>query len=195
MSVPENVGRRKARPGWMAMWAIALCSSAAMAFIVAPDAPVATPPSLLIPVAGVKAGELRDSFNEGRGAPNQRGHEAIDIPAPAGTPVFASDDGRIAKLFLSKQGGITIYQFNRSETLAYYYAHLDRYAPGLAEGQQVARGKVIGYVGSSGNAQPSAPHLHFAIFRLGPEKRWWKGEPVNPYDYLRGNNGGIGLKP
>jgi murein DD-endopeptidase MepM/ murein hydrolase activator NlpD len=116
----------------------------------------------------------------------QRGHEAIDILAPRGTPVMAVDDGRIVKLFLSKPGGITVYQFDPTGQFAYYYAHLDRYADGLAEGQTVRRGSVIGYVGSTGNASPEAPHLHFAIFRLGPKKQWWKGEPINPFRYLGG---------
>lgn len=142
-------------------------------------------PALLLPVQEVSARDLRDTFADGRDS-NQRGHEAIDIHAPRGTPVLAVDDGRIVKLFLSKPGGITIYQFDATDKLAYYYAHLDRYAEGLAEGQTVRRGNVIGYVGSSGNASPEAPHLHFAIFRLGPEKQWWKGEPVNPFEPLGG---------
>lgn len=142
-------------------------------------------PALLLPVQEVSARDLRDTFADGRDS-NQRGHEAIDIHAPRGTPVLAVDDGRIVKLFLSKPGGITIYQFDATDKLAYYYAHLDRYAEGLAEGQTVRRGHVIGYVGSSGNASPEAPHLHFAIFRLGPEKQWWKGEPVNPFEPLGG---------
>ncbi|MES2943096.1 MAG: M23 family metallopeptidase [Pseudomonadota bacterium] len=143
------------------------------------------PSTLLIPVQGVAAYALQDTFTQGRDGDN-RSHEALDILAPTGTPVLAADDGRIAKLFLSKPGGITIYQFDPTGQFAYYYAHLDRYAEGLAEGQMLSRGSVIGYVGSSGNANPAAPHLHFAIFRLGPEKQWWKGEPINPYSFLGG---------
>ena len=145
----------------------------------------ANPPALLLPVQGITSDRLRDTFADGRDG-KQRGHEAIDIAAPRGTPVLAVDDGRIAKLFLSRLGGITIYQFDPSGQFAYYYAHLDRYSAGLAEGQTVRRGSVIGYVGSTGNASPDAPHLHFAIFRLGPEKQWWKGEPINPFPYLGG---------
>jgi murein DD-endopeptidase MepM/ murein hydrolase activator NlpD len=95
--------------------------------------------------------------------------------------VRAVEDGRIQKLFTSKPGGLTIYEFDPTETFTYYYAHLDRYAEDLREGQMVKRGDVIGYVGSTGNASPDAPHLHFAIFRLTPERQWWKGEPINPY--------------
>jgi murein DD-endopeptidase MepM/ murein hydrolase activator NlpD len=148
-------------------------------------APAASVPALQLPVQGVLARDLRDTFADGRDN-NQRGHEAIDIHAPRGTPVLAVEDGPIVKLFLSQAGGITIYQFDVTGQLAYYYAHLDRYAADLGEGQTVRRGSVIGYVGSSGNASPDAPHLHFAIFRLGPEKQWWKGEPVNPFAYLGG---------
>jgi murein DD-endopeptidase MepM/ murein hydrolase activator NlpD len=137
---------------------------------------------LEMPVAGVDEGDLRDNFSDARGA---RAHEALDIMAPRHTPVRAVEDGRIAKLFNSKAGGLTIYHFDPSETFTYYYAHLDRYAAGLAEGQRVRRGQVIGFVGSTGNASEDAPHLHFAIFRLTPERQWWKGEPINPYPILK----------
>jgi peptidoglycan LD-endopeptidase LytH len=90
----------------------------------------------------------------------------------------------VTKLFRSLAGGITIYQYDKSESFAYYYAHLDRYADGLREGQAVKRGEVIGYVGTTGNAPANAPHLHFTIFELGPEKKWWRGKAVNPYPYL-----------
>jgi peptidoglycan LD-endopeptidase LytH len=135
---------------------------------------------LTIPVPGVKAEDLAPQFYDARG---ERGHEALDIIAMTGEPVVAAEDGRIAKLFLSKPGGNTIYHFDPTETYAYYYAHLDRYADGLAEGDMVKRGQVIGYVGSTGNA--ATPHLHFAIFRLGPEKQWWKGEALDPYPALK----------
>lgn len=134
---------------------------------------------------GVTASSLTDTFTQAREG-DRRTHEAIDILAPRGTPVLAVDDGMVAKLFLSVPGGVTLYQFDRSGRFAYYYAHLERYADGLQQGQPVQRGSVIGYVGSSGNADPNAPHLHFAVFRLGPEKQWWKGEPVNPLHYLGG---------
>jgi murein DD-endopeptidase MepM/ murein hydrolase activator NlpD len=136
---------------------------------------------LELPVEGIERDDLRDTFADARGS---RAHEAIDIMAPRGTPVRAVDDGRIEKLFTSDAGGLTIYQFDSDGTFCYYYAHLDRYAA-LREGQPVKRGDVIGYVGTTGNASPDAPHLHFAIFRLTPERRWWKGEPVNPYPVLK----------
>src|SRR5688572_12106046 len=148
--------------------------------------PTAIPTSLLIPVKDAKAESLIDTFTEARGG-GSRPHDAIDIMAPAGTPVLAVDDGKIVKLFLSQGGGgITVYQFDPTEKFAYYYAHLERYADGLAEGQSVKRGDVIGYVGSTGNANPAAPHLHFAVVVLGPEKRWWEGTAINPYPILIG---------
>ena len=134
--------------------------------------------NVALPVQGVDASQLRDNFSEMRGG---RVHEAIDILAPRGTPVLAVDDGVVQKLFTSVPGGLTIYEFDRDGAYCYYYAHLDRYADGLKEGASVKRGQVIGYVGTTGNAPPGTPHLHFTIFKLGPEKEWWKGTAVNPF--------------
>ena len=139
--------------------------------------------NLIIPVEGIGPNQLTPQFNDDRGG--GRRHEAIDILAPQGTPVRAVEDGRVARLFFSKAGGITIYQFDPSERFCYYYAHLDRYAPGLKEDDKVRRGQVIGYVGVSGNAPKNTPHLHFAIFRLSEKKRWWEGAPIDPYSVLR----------
>ena len=138
--------------------------------------------ALLIPVQGIAATQLQDTFTDARSG--GRVHDAIDIMAPAGTPVLAVADGTVEKLFDSKLGGITLYQFNPQRTLAYYYAHLQAYAPGIAEKQSLKRGQVIGYVGVTGNANPDGPHLHFAVFELGPEQQWWKGTAINPYPLL-----------
>jgi murein DD-endopeptidase MepM/ murein hydrolase activator NlpD len=138
--------------------------------------------ALLIPVQGVQASKLVDTFTQARGA--GRLHDAIDIMAARGTPVLAAADGTVAKLFTSVPGGLTIYEFDPTGTYAYYYAHLDRYAPGVTEGKALKRGEVIAYVGSTGNASADAPHLHFAIFVLGPEKQWWKGTAIDPYPLL-----------
>ena len=137
---------------------------------------------LLIPVEGVQPDQLVRSFADSRGG---RQHEAIDILAPRNTPVKAIEDGTIARLFFSKAGGITVYQFDPTGQYCYYYAHLERYADGLIEGQAVRKGQVLGYVGTSGNAPKDTPHLHFAIFRLTEAKRWWEGSPIDPYDVLR----------
>ncbi len=137
---------------------------------------------LAFPVKGFNPANLRDNFDEGRG---KRKHEALDIMAPRGAQVVAVDDGRVAKLFRSAAGGITVYQFDRDEKYIYYYAHLDSYAQGLAEGMMLKRGDLVGFVGSTGNAPPHAPHLHFTIFELGEDKKWWKGRAVNPYTLLK----------
>ena len=140
----------------------------------------------MIPVEGIAPQVLLDNYEQGRGS---RKHEAIDIMAARGTRVFAVDDGTLVKLFRSVPGGITAYQFDPQGRLAYYYAHLDRYAEGLKEGMALKRGDLIGYVGSTGNAAADAPHLHFAVFLLGPQRHWWQGEPVNPYPALRSADG------
>jgi peptidoglycan LD-endopeptidase LytH len=130
------------------------------------------------PIRGLTLANLRDNFDETHSGHK---HEALDILSPRGTPVLAVVPGTIQKLFLSKPGGNTIYQFDDAKIYCYYYAHLDRYAAGLREGMHVARGETIGYVGSTGNADSQTPHLHFAVFELGPEKQWWKGKAINPY--------------
>ena len=137
---------------------------------------------LLVPVVGVEVSALRSTFSDKRGG--GRTHEAMDILAPRGTPVVAAGDGKIVKLFTSAAGGLTIYQFDPDEQFCYYYAHLDGYAD-VTEGQTVTRGTTIGYVGTTGNAPPGTPHLHFAIFKLGAEKKWWDGAPIDPYLVLR----------
>ncbi len=134
--------------------------------------------SLMIPVQGLSAKSLSDTFKDSRGG---RVHQAIDIMAPRGTAVLAVDDGRVEKLFTSKQGGITLYQFDPSGEYCYYYAHLDSYARDIADGRVLRKGDVIGYVGFTGNASPAGPHLHFTIFRLGEGKRWWEGTAINPF--------------
>lgn len=139
--------------------------------------------ALTVPVQGISASLLSDTYSQTRAAGSP--HEAIDIMAARGTPVLAVEDGLVVKLFLSKPGGITIYQFDPDNAYAYYYAHLDRYADGVVEGAALRKGQVIGYVGSTGNASPDAPHLHFAIFKLGPERQWWRGTPLNPYRVWR----------
>jgi murein DD-endopeptidase MepM/ murein hydrolase activator NlpD len=136
---------------------------------------------LLIPVKGLGRGDLRDNFGEKRGV---RRHHALDIMAKRGTPVVAVDDGRVVRVRRHLLGGLTVYQYDLEEKYAYYYAHLDRYANGLEEGRVLKRGELIGYVGSTGNAPATAPHLHFAITEMDQQKRWFRGKPVNPYPYL-----------
>jgi murein DD-endopeptidase MepM/ murein hydrolase activator NlpD len=146
----------------------------------------AIPPSvsgLLIPVAGVRAEDLHDTYNEARS--EGRVHNAIDIMSPCGTPVLATADGPIVKLFQSERGGTTIYQRSTDDRVIYYYAHLQRYADGLSEGRAARRGETIAYVGDTGNAGAGNCHLHFAIWLITDPKRYWDGANVNPYPLLK----------
>ena len=133
---------------------------------------------LQFPVPKVPSGAMADSFDARRG---QRAHHAVDIFAPRHSPVVAVDDGRVARLLQSGAGGISVYQFDSSERYCYFYAHLESYAGGLAEGQEVKRGQLLGYVGSTGNASRSSPHLHFAISLVPAPKQWWGGSPIDPF--------------
>jgi len=138
---------------------------------------------LRVPIDGANVEAMKGGFDEQR--PGHE-HEAVDILAPRNTPVHAVQDGTIAKLFFSKGGGgNTIYEFDPTDHYAYYYAHLERYADGLREGQPIHAGDVIGYVGTSGNAPPNTPHLHFAVFELSADKKWWKGTAVDPYPFFK----------
>lgn len=141
---------------------------------------------LVVPVAGISPGELVDTYTQSRGG-GSRVHNAIDIMAPRGTPVVSAGDGLVEKLYFSRGGGgITAYVRSPDGNWLHYYAHLDAYAPGLQEGQRIRRGDPIGTVGISGNASPSGPHLHYAIYEMRPGERWWQGTPVNPYPLLAG---------
>jgi peptidoglycan LD-endopeptidase LytH len=138
---------------------------------------------LIVPVAGVERWELHDTFAQGRGD-GERAHEAIDIPAPRGMPVLSATDGRLLRMFASEAGGLMVYATDASERFILLYGHLDAYASGLSDGMPLARGQVIGYVGTTGNAPPETPHLHFGILRGDPAVSWWEGVPVNPYPLL-----------
>jgi murein DD-endopeptidase MepM/ murein hydrolase activator NlpD len=138
---------------------------------------------LTIPVAGVVAGELRDTFTDARS--EGRVHDAIDIPAPRGTHVLSASSGRVLKLFTSKAGGLMVYAADSSERFILLYGHLDGYAPGLADGSLLTRGETIGFVGTTGNAPANLPHLHFAIARSTDISKWWQGTAVNPYPLLK----------
>jgi murein DD-endopeptidase MepM/ murein hydrolase activator NlpD len=139
---------------------------------------------LIIPAQGVTPDKLIDSFDDLRGG--TRRHEALDIMSPRGTPVLSADDGQVLKLHNSAAGGNTIYVADTSQRYIMLYAHLDRYRTGLAAGMKVKKGEVIGFVGSTGNASPAAPHLHFAIARSDNMRDWWKGTPLNPFLIWRG---------
>jgi murein DD-endopeptidase MepM/ murein hydrolase activator NlpD len=147
------------------------------------DRPPTGEGGLVIPVDGVAPASLTDTFVQAR-AGGMRPHDAIDIMAPRGRAVLAAADGRVEKIFWSEDGGRTLYQRSKDGKLLYYYAHLDSYAPGVREGQTLRRGQVIAAVGSTGNADPSAPHLHFAIHLMRAGEPWYGGRPIDPYPLL-----------
>ena len=147
---------------------------------------VVGPSGLAIPVAGVKPSQLVDTFTQAR-AGGARVHDAIDIMAPEMTPVYAAAPGTVEKLFYSNGGGgISAYIRSDDKRWTYYYAHLNSYAPGLAEGQHLARGSAVGFVGHTGNASADGPHLHMAINQMQPGEKWYNGTPINPYPLLAG---------
>lgn len=160
---------------------------AVTATIEGPAQLVVAPSGLAIPVAGKTARDLVDTYTQSRSG-GARVHNAIDIMADRGTPVVAAAPGTVEKLYFSQGGGgISAYVRSEDGQWIYYYAHLDAYAPGLKEGQKVRQGDPIGTVGSTGNANPAGPHLHFAVNRMAAGERWWQGTPVNPYPLLAGN--------
>lgn len=160
----------------------------------APVSPKLGKGRLTIPVAGVREEDLVDTFTQAR-ANGERHHDAIDILAPRGSPVIAAASGTVEKLFLSKDGGNTIYVRSPDGRTLYYYAHLDSYAPGLGEGTRIGQGAQIGTVGASGNADAAAPHLHFAIWSTTPERKWWEEAlALNPYPLLTRPSEQIGAK-
>lgn len=190
----SSVGAR--RRACRALLAAALALGAAPASAQLTVATHAEPrsPTLLIPVAGVTVEQLHDSYDAGR--EGGRVHQAIDIHAPRGTPVLAAADGTILKLHSGSRGGIAVYQLGVDGRTRYYYAHLERYARDLEEGEAVRRGDVIGYVGDTGNAAPGDFHLHFSVAVLDDAHRWWEGANLNPYPLLRaGARQPFGLAP
>ena len=140
-------------------------------------------PRLMIPVAGVRAAELRDSYGAARSG--GRAHKGVDIFAARGTPVLAAAAGVIVKRDTSGAGGISIYERDLDGRTIYYYAHLNGWRAGLKEGDLVRQGDTIGYVGRTGNVSGGA-HLHFAVFTVDDPNRWWRGRDLNPYPLLLG---------
>lgn len=154
---------------------------------VRPPALEANKAGLTVPVAGVAADKLLNTWGEARGGGTRR-HQAIDILAPANTPVVAAGPGRVEKLFNSRDGGLTLYVRSLDRRWSHYYAHLAGYAPGIREGMAVNRGTLLGYVGDTGNAGPGNTHLHFGMSQMTPSDRWHQGTPVNPYPLLAGKH-------
>ncbi|HEX2095288.1 MAG TPA: M23 family metallopeptidase [Longimicrobiaceae bacterium] len=150
--------------------------------------PREAPPRLIVPVAGVRVEELKDTYGAARSG--GRGHKGVDIPAPLGTPVLAAAAGVIVRRDSSALGGISLYQRDLDARTIYYYAHLQRYRSGLKVGDLVHQGEVIAYVGETGNVTPGSPHLHFAVYTVTDPNRWWRGRDLNPYALLRSEAAG-----
>jgi len=180
------------RSPWVAV-AAPSPSQQAQAVPVTAESPAAAPAdatavahlsSLVFPVAGVDSTRLDDSFEDARDG-GARKHQAIDIMAPRGSAVLAVQDGRILRLAKSAKGGTTIYATDVEEQFVYYYAHLDRYHANVYAGRPLLRGDTIGYVGTSGNAPKNVPHLHFQVMRMPADRKYWVGQPINPFPLLR----------
>lgn len=135
----------------------------------------------MVPVEGVVPEEVRDDFNAPRGS---RTHRAVDLLAPQGTPVLAADDGVLGRVDRTRLGGNIIYATDPDGHFVYYYAHLDRHARGIAVGDTIRKGELLGYVGTTGNAPASVPHLHFQVMRRGTGRMWWDGPPINPWGFF-----------
>lgn len=151
----------------------------------ATDAEYFSTHGLMVPVVGVAPDQVHDTFNESRDN-GGRIHRATDIMAPRGTPIVSTSDGRILRMSKSNLGGITMYVLDTHERFLFYYAHLDAYAERLAPGQRVQQGDLLGFVGSTGNADSLAPHLHFQAMRWDPHRRdYWNCTPVDVRLFFR----------
>jgi murein DD-endopeptidase MepM/ murein hydrolase activator NlpD len=135
---------------------------------------------LMVPVEGISPSALSDTYHQARSG--GRIHMATDILAMRGTPVLAAAPGRIIKLANSGVGGITIYVADASGRYVHYYAHLMGYAPKVKEGLEVEEGDVIGFVGTTGNASPETPHLHFQVMRS--DANYWNGTPIDVRGFI-----------
>lgn len=131
------------------------------------------PEAVAIPVRGVPRKKLNDTWQAARSG--GRKHEGIDIFAPRGTPVQASTEGILMRMGENRLGGQVVWVLGPGGQ-RHYYAHLDRFAD-LERGARVRVGTVLGYVGNSGNAAGTPPHLHYGIYETGGA--------INPYPLLR----------
>jgi peptidoglycan LD-endopeptidase LytH len=148
---------------------------------------------LIIPVAGVRPSELRDTYGAARSG--GRTHEGIDIFAPDGTPVLAAATGVLVGRDSSALGGLAVYVRDLDERTIYFYGHLERFAAGLKEGDLVRQGTVIAYVGQTGNVPAGSPHLHFSIHTVTDPNRYWRGRSLDPCELLPcGAGGEVGEK-
>jgi peptidoglycan LD-endopeptidase LytH len=191
MKALHGMPRYPTRPARRLAWSVARLTPMLVACVVAgcalfrreaPTDEALRARQLMVPVAGVSPDDVPDTFRAPRGGGHV--HGAVDILAPRGTPVLSADAGRVLRLHRNGKGGLTIYATDETERFVYYYAHLDRYRDGIGKGTRLARGQVIGYVGTTGDADRREPHLHFQIMVRRPGGGWWNGEPVDPRPFF-----------
>ena len=116
---------------------------------------------IAMPLEDVSRKQITNTWHAPRGT--GRLHEGQDIFAPKGTPVLSATDGYVYNIGENNLGGQTVSVIGAGGRV-YYYAHLDSYAPKLAKGDQVTTRTLLGYVGTTGNAQGTPPHLHFGVY-------------------------------
>lgn len=114
-----------------------------------------------IPIRSVKAGQIADTFHAPRG--EERLHQGQDIFATRGTPVYSATEGYVWRIGENRLGGNTLMVLGAGGRV-YYYAHLDRHTPELKVGDAVTTDTILGFVGNTGNAKGTPPHLHFSIY-------------------------------
>ena len=119
--------------------------------------------TIAMPLAEVSKKQIANTWHASRG---ERQHEGQDIFAPRGTPVLSATEGYIVNIGENNLGGQTVSVIGAGGR-TYYYAHLDSYAPHIAEGDYVTRQTMLGYVGTTGNANGTPPHLHFGVYAPG----------------------------
>jgi peptidoglycan LD-endopeptidase LytH len=129
---------------------------------------------LLIPIEGVEKNEIADTWGNARSG--GRTHEGQDIFAPRGTPVRPAAEGYVVRIGENELGGNVVLILGRGSR-GFYYAHLESFGPDAVLGRRVASTSIIGYVGNTGNAETTPPHLHFGVYQR-------PGGPINPYPLL-----------
>lgn len=144
------------------------------------QAPAGAPPVYFMPVDGVKVADVPPTFGDPRGS--DRMHQGIDIVAPRGTPVRSAAGGVVWRTSDSIRGGISVTVIG-DDGVRYFYTHLDSIADGIERDVRVGTDTVLGYVGNTGNAVATAPHLHFEV-GLPIEGERYRWRPIDPLLYL-----------
>lgn len=145
-------------------------------FAAVPQEPVS---EILMPVKGVRVRDVADTWGGARSG--GRSHEGQDIFAPEGTPIYSGSDGFVYRIGENRLGGNTVVVIGAAGW-RFYYAHLSAYAEELREGQAVTPETLLGYVGNTGNAITTPPHLHLGIYTSEPGQCDW--DAIDPLPFL-----------